>query len=85
VYGDGCIRGDHLSEGTRVTSRLILAYILIFLLLGALAAIVAWRRYHSHDRSYQRRVRREEQSYHRSMGNKSRSAGEDETDGSHPK
>jgi hypothetical protein len=43
--------------------RLIIAYSLILVMTLLVAAFVAYRIYHSHDRSYRRRLRKEKRTY----------------------
>lgn len=50
--------------------RLLAAYILIALIAAVAVGIIAWSRYNSRSRTYQRRLRREARSYHEKMGRK---------------
>ena len=44
-------------------TRLIIAYALMLLMLVLSAGFIAYRIYHSRDRSYRRRMRKEERAY----------------------
>lgn len=44
-------------------TRLIIAYSLILIMTLLVVALVAYRIYHSHDRAYRRRLRKEKRTY----------------------
>jgi hypothetical protein len=46
--------------------RQLVAYLIIFALALGLAAVIAYKVYHSHGRSYRRRIRREHVEYQKS-------------------
>lgn len=50
--------------------RLMIAYALMLLVAVSIAALVAYHLYHSHHRSYERRLRREARAYSEAMRKK---------------
>lgn len=55
--------------------RQSVAYLILFVLVAALAAWLAYLWYHGHERSYRRRVAREDQAHEKAMAAKARQSG----------